>query len=341
MWRPWSKGLELLGRIRLRAPFRWRRTLRVGDPNAPDAMASTGWREYLDAERLYDVWGPHPESAWSAFHCVPLFAALDSLRHAEIGPARLPEPGDPKAWPGEFIQTVEPMAPPADSPAPQDPFAPRPPELVALPPGARQGAPPPPWLTRDTWTILDLPGPRAVEAAVWLVEAAGCQPVCTFDNWPHPKGVLKAEHVLAELLRWATTMAVARRSLDPSAPPVWICDSERLGRLKPRPGDFDNRYYLDDSILPGVDLLRRAGLRRAIYVTAVEKEPLVDLDGYFRDLIAAGFGVLQVTLSDPALEPSPLRLPAVPRMPPSDFRRSGAGGFGQDVPHPSSGGGGG
>jgi hypothetical protein len=332
MWRPWSKGLELLGRIRLKVPFRWRRTLRVGDPHAPDAMASTGWRAYLDPERLYDVWGPHPESPWTAFHCVPLFAALDSLRHSEIGPARLPEPGDSKSWPGEFIQAVEP------APAP-DPFAPPPTELVALPPGARPGAPPPPWLTRDTWTILDLPGPRAVEAAVWLVEAAGCQPVCTFDNWPHSKGVLRAETVLAELLRWATTMSAARRALDANAPPVWICDSERLGAKTPRPGDFDNRYYLDDSILPGVDLLRRAGLRRAIYVTAVEKEPLLDLDGYFRDLISTGFGVLQVTLSDPLLEPGPLRLPAVPRNPPSDFRRSGAGGFGQDVPHPSSGGG--
>jgi hypothetical protein len=334
MWRPWSRGLELLGRIRLKVPFNWRRTLRVGDPNAPDAMAGTGWRDYLEAERLYDVWGPHPDSAWTAFHCVPLFAALDSLRHAEIGPARLPEPGDQRTWPGEFIQAVEP------APAP-DPFAPPPPELVALPPGARPGAPPPPWLTRDTWTILDVPGPRAVEAAVWLVEASGCQPVCTFDNWPHPKGVLKAEHVLAELLRWATTMAAARRSLDAAAPPVWICDSERLGAKAPTPGEFDNRYYLDDSILPGVELLRSAGLRRAIYVTATEKEPLPDLDGYFRDLLGAGFSVLQVPLSDPLLEPGRLRLPAFPRPAPSDFRRSGAGGFGQDVPHPSSGGGGG
>jgi hypothetical protein len=316
MWRPWSRGLELLGRIRLRPPFRFRKTLRVGDASAPDALASTRWREYLEAERLYDVWGPHPASPWTAFHCVPLFAALDSLRHTEIGPARLPEPGDPKGWP-----------------------APPPTELRQLPPPARPGAPPPPWLTRDTWTILDLPGPRSVEAAAWLVEAAGCQPVCTFDNWPHPKGVLKAEEVLAELLRWATTIAEARRSLDANAPPVWICDSQRLGARTPRPGDFDNRYYLDDSIMPGADLLRGAGIRRAIYVTAVEKEPLLDLDGYFRDLIAAGFGVLQVTLSDPALEPRPVRLPAVARNPPSDFRRSGAGGFGQDVPHPSSGGG--
>jgi hypothetical protein len=331
MWRPWSRGLELLGRIRLKAPFRWRRPLRVGDPTAPDAMASTGWREYLDAERLYDVWGPHPESAWTAFHCVPLFAALDSLRHTEIGPTRLPEPAAPAAWPGEFIPTIDP-----EPAAPAEPFAPPIPLLRELPANARPGAPAPAWLRRDTWTILDLPGPLSVEAAAWLVGAARCQPVCTFDNWPHPKGVLKAEAVLAELLRWATTMADARRSLDPTSPPLWICDKQRLGAKTPTPGDFDNRYYLDDSILPGVDLLRGAGIRRAVYVTDA-REPVLDLDGYFRDLLAAGFGVLQASITDISAEPMPIQLGPVPRQPPSDFKRSGAGGFGQDVPHPSSG----
>jgi hypothetical protein len=196
-------------------------------------------------------------------------------------------------------------------------------------------------VARETWTILDLPGPRAVEAGAWLVSAAGCQPVCTFDNWPHPRGLLRPEETLAELLRWATTVAEARRRLQPSSPPVWICDSERLGGREGRPREFDNRYYLDDSILPGPGLLGRSGIRRAVYATfAGEQVPVIDLEAYFADLLAAGVEVLHVDLGDPQLEPRPFSAPRTPRPPPrAGFHRSAAGGFGSEVPEPSSGGG--
>jgi hypothetical protein len=260
MWRPWSKALEAFGRLRLRAPFRWRTTVAVGDPSAPDAEGGFGWREYVEAERLYDVWGPHPESVWTAYHTVPLFAAIDSLKRDAIGPAPPPE-----------AIRAESISPPADTlagtPAPPD-GAPPP---LAAPNGSLAhpvpGDPAPAWVRRDTWTIVDLPGPLAVRAAAWLVTGTGCQPVCTFDNWPHARGVLKAEQTLAELLRWATTVARVRSMLDASSPPLWVCDSDRLGAAAPRPREFDNRYYLDDSILPGAAVLREAGIHRVIYVT--------------------------------------------------------------------------
>jgi hypothetical protein len=329
MSRRWFRALEILGRIRLRAPFRWRRALRVGDPTARDARDGDGWRQYLSAERLFDVWGPLPGSSWVPFHSVPLFAALDSLRHEEIGPAR-----PAVAWQDAPAWTSG-GAPDAVSPEGT------PPSPAGLPPAVRPGAPAPEWLQRDTWTILDLPGPLAVEAAAWLVTSAGCQPVCTFDNWPHARGVIKAERTLAELLRWATTIAIARRDLEPASPPVWICDSERMGTTTPTPGEFDNRYFLDDSVLPGPVLLRGAGIRQVVYATLRGDEaPLADLDGFFKDLLTAGIPVLQVGLASPTRQPAPISLPAVPRQPPTGFRRSGAGGFGQDVPQPSSGGGG-
>jgi hypothetical protein len=310
MSRPWFRALEALGRLRLRLPFRWRRRVRVGDPTVRDARESESWREYLSAERLYDVWGPLPDSPWVPFHSVPLFAALDSLRHEEIGPTPPTEPGTPAG--------------------------------LLLPAEARPGAPAPRWLQRETWTILDLPGPRTVEAAAWLVMSAGCQPVCTFDNWPHARGVIRAERILAELLRWASTVAIARRDLEPGSPPLWICDSERMGTTTPVPGEFDNRYFLDDSILPGPALLKDAGIRHVVYVTVNGDEaPLADLDEFFKDLMAAGVPVLHAAVMTPDRQPTPIRLPLVPRAAPSGFRRSGAGGFGQEVPQPSSGGGGG
>lgn len=350
MWRPWSKALEALGRVRLRAPFHWRTTLAVGDPTAPDAEDGTGWREYLDPERLHDVWGPHPESVWVPFHCVPLFAALDSLKRDTIGPSR------PSAGDGASSASASPSAPGASvSPSPLSPLDPLNPLSTASAP-ATPASPPTPatpstlstpgaapvWLQRDTWTILDLPGHLSVQAAAWLVTTAGCQPVCTFDNWPHPKGVLKAERILAELLRWATTVARARPALDPASPPLWICDSQRLGASAPRPREFDNRYYLDDSILPGTGLLRQAGIRQVVYVTmGPEDRPVADLDECFKELTGAGLAVLRVSAANLEREPSPLVATAAPRKRPRGFRRSSAGGFGQTVPDPSSGGSGG
>lgn len=275
---------------------------------------------------------------WVPFHCVPLFAALDSLKRDQIGPTRPRERRDP---PNGDVDAGTPPASVTNLAGGTPVIPPAPAAWRELPPAARPGAPPPAWLKRDTWTVLDLPGPMAVEAAAWLVSAARCQPVCTFDNWPHARGVLRAEATLAELLRWATTVAVARPSLDAGSPPLWICDSERLGAMPPKPREFDNRYYLDDSILPGPGLLRQGGIREVVYVTVDEGTPAADLDLYLRELLAAGLPVWHVSVLRPGGEPSSLRLLSTPSRRPSGFRRSSAGGFGQDVPDPSSGGSGG
>jgi hypothetical protein len=312
MWRQWSRALELLGRIRV--PFSQRHRLRVGDPMAADARGGWGWKSFLDSERLYDVWGPHPESPWVPFHCVPLFAALDRFHRPEIGPTPAAENGDvgiAAAGPAE----------------------------LRLPAHARPGSPAPEWVTDGTLTVLDLPGPMAVEAAVWLIISAGAQPVCTFDNWPHPKGVLRPERTIAQLLRWATAVAQERASLSPVSPPVWICDSERLGGQPGRPGDFDNRYFLDDSILPGPGLLRRAGIHRLVYASlGLTEVPTIDLEGYLTDLLRAGIAVLHLELGAAEPVPQPFSSPTVARKRPTKgFRRSAAGGFGTEVPEPSSG----
>lgn len=312
MWRPWSRILEALGRIRL--PVSFRTDVHVGSAQAVDARGDTGWRAFRSTEDLYRVWGPVPGSPWEPFHCLPLFAAVDRIPRERLGPTNLsfmPVKGE-------------------DGP------------LSPLPDHARPGAPAPEWLEPGTWTILDLPGRATVKAGVWLVQA-GCQPVCTFDNWPHARGLLKPEEILAELLRWATTVGELRGSLAPDSPPAWICDSERLGRREGRPGEFDNRYFLDDSILPGPRLLAGAGIRRVVYVTSGERTvPVVDLEGYFADLLRAGVEILHEDLANPEVGPRPFSMERTPRPPPrSGYRRSSAGGFGTTVPEPSSGGGGG
>jgi hypothetical protein len=316
MWRPWSRPLEILGRLRVPVPFR--RRVRVGSPRSVDAEGGMDWRAFQTAEELFRVWGPVPESPWEPFHCVPLFAVLDRIPRDRVGPRGR-----------ERVRGQRDGGP--------------------VPAHARLGASAPSWLEEGTWTILDLPGPSSVVAAVRLIEAGGCQPVCTFDNWPHPRGILSPEEILAELLHWSPVVARARLHLGREAPPLWICDSERLGLRQGRPGEFDNRYFLDDSVLPGPGLLSRSGIRRVVYVTLWEEGarggsgdlPLRDLEAYLSDLLRAGFSVEHVALTDPEERLGPLASPRTPRRPPrSGFRRSAAGGFGTSVPEPSSGSGG-
>lgn len=312
MWRLWSEVLEELGRIRLRFGF-GRTRVKVGHRDALDAMGTGRWREYLDAERLYDVWAPVPGSPWTPYHCVPLFAALDRIPREDVGPAL-----------DRYEAGVAGLAP-----------GPPPPPVYA-----RAGAPAPSWATPDSWIILDLPGPMSVDAAAWLVTSAGCQPICTFDNWPHPKGLLRVEDTLAALLRWASTIEDARPTLAVDAPPLWICDSERLGTRRGSPGEFDNRYYLDDSVLPGLRMLAATGVRRVTYVTFGEPNvPILDLEAYFAELLAAGIPIEHVDLMDQTMTARPLAVRAT-RGPlrKDSFRRSAAGGFGSEVPQPSSGG---
>jgi hypothetical protein len=315
MWPQWSRILEGLGRIRL--GVRPRTRMAVGDPSAPDARGGTEWEEFLTAEALYRVWGPLEGSPWQPFHTIPLFASLDRLPRERVGPTN-PEKVDLQATAGALASW-------------------------SLPSHARPGSPPPPWIDSSTWIVLDLPGRTSVEAAAWLVTGAGVQPVCTFDHWPHPRGVLRPEHILAELLRWASTLAAARGRIAGDAPPLWICDHERLGVLEGSPGEFDNRYFLDDSILPGPGYLTRAGIRRVVYLTSGDWDlPTLDLEECFSDLLGAGLSVSYALISDPSFQLRSFAAPRVPRKPkPSSFRRSAAGGFGTEVPEPSSGGGGG
>lgn len=300
MWRPWSKLLELLGGVSFPLAHTQRR-VGVGDPEAPDALGGFEWRRWARPEALHELWGPVPGSPWVPFHCVPLFAALERVLPAGVGP--------------------------------------RPRERVPEPPAhARPGASAPSWAAAGTWVIADLPGELVVPTGAWLVEA-GCQAVCTFDNWPHPAGVLRPEEILSELLFWAPVLAQLRPHLEPGSPPAWLCDRGRLGQRPGRPGEFDNRYYLDDSLLPGPGVLQRAGIRRAVYLTAASDDaPLRDVGPYFERLGKAGIETRHASLEDPALGLAPLPAVRGPAAVQTDsYRRSSAGGFGTRVPQPSEG----
>jgi len=282
----------------------------VGNPSERDSMDSTYWRDYLEPRKLFDVWGPVAGSEWEPYHCVPLFAALKTIQKDRIGPTH-----------PEQVRQVEGNGHLTN-------------ELMRHPLGDN-------WAEKKAWVILDLPGATSVPVGVRLI-AAGFQPVCTFDHWPHPHGLLKPEIILAQLLRYAAFVSDLRRYLTTASMPLWICDRNRLGT---RPGtikEFDNRYFLDDSILPSADTLRRTGVEQIIcMVPGRDDKPREDLCAYFRDLRRENFSAINgVALSDPQLQlfPFPEDVYNI-KFKQSGFRRSDAGGFGILIPEPSSSGG--
>jgi hypothetical protein len=316
MWQPLSKILDFIGRLRLplgppTAP------VRIGSPDSVDARGGLDWRRYQTAEALYEVWGPLRETAWEPYHCVPLFAALDVIAPAN-SPARSIEP-----WPTapEDAAKIE-TAPHLDGAARSEPLG-------------RE------WAESGVWVILDLPGVESVPLAARFV-LAGYQPVCTFDHWPHPAGLLRPEKILAQLLRFAPVVAEARGRLRPENLPIWICDRRRLGTRRGNPNEFDNRYYLDDSVLPGSGTLRKAGIEHVICIVPdAEERPLEDLDAYFAALRREGFNDIHgAALNDPELRL--FTFPAAPgprRFTGEGYQRSAAGGFGRFIPEESSSGG--
>jgi len=292
--------LKWIAQLRLPLWFGGRVDLTVGVPHETDAGGSLQWREYRTAERLFDVWSPVSGSLWEAYHCPTLFAALDQIPAEKVGVAA-------EAWIPEWLRSE----PPA-----------------------------PAWLDAQTWLILDTPPLSSIALAAWLSSRQLCQTVCTFDNWPHPAGLLKSEVALAGLLRFAPLVAQARQQWHKGLPPVWICDSGRLGTQPGKPRDFDNRYYLDDSLLPGPELLRQNHLHRVVYASlTLTDPPTSDMVGYLHLLQKQGLPVLRLALgSEQAWRDGPVpagEIPA-PVFNTQGFFRSTSGGFGSPIPEPSS-----
>ncbi len=196
----------------------------------------------------------------------------------------------------------------------------------------------PSWIDASTLLLVDLPGPASVALGAAL-GVSGCDLVCTFNNWPHPKGVIRPEDTLAALLRYAPWLSERRVLPAAPGPVAWLCDAGRLGAKRGRPGEFDNRYYIEEAILPGPRYLKDRGIGRVVHVTAQAGPVRADLGSYLHSLPKDGIEVVQTVadasggLSTP--EPYNVDPPTFSTM---GFFRSSAGGFGAPVPHPSSGG---
>jgi hypothetical protein len=281
-----------------------------------------GWEAFRFPQALFEVWGPTSGSPWEFYHTVPLFAALSYPEAMKADSSDKTEIFTPTNDKEAFLIAEE-------APLLCDEFL-----------NESWGAE---WIRQRLMVIVELPGVQSVPAGVRFARA-GFQPVCTFDNWPHHKGILRPELILKQLLRYAKTMESLRDGILDEGPPVLLADSERLGHRFPSPNDFDNRYFLDDSILPSLDILRRENIRGIVCLLQDDKAtPSRDLCFYFRSLKQLGFSDLyRCDISDPSLDTRLFEDSEISEQFAETrfkFSKANAGGFGLLVPEPSSGGG--
>ncbi|WP_437640574.1 hypothetical protein [Sorangium sp. So ce854] len=117
-------------------------------------------------------------------------------------------------------------------------------------------------LRRDIAVIVDMDGPESVAFAAGAAEAF--EPVFTFDNWPHPRGVVKAHLTLAAAAYYQPLFARAQRG--PRAT-MFVLDRQRLSAYSDDATQFDNRYV---ARLPAADALWARGVRHVLYVAPTE-----------------------------------------------------------------------
>jgi hypothetical protein len=124
----------------------------------------------------------------------------------------------------------------------------------------------------DTALLADLPGPEAVAFAAGV--SGTFEPVFTFDNWPHPRGVVPAHLALGAALYYLPLFERAAKERSAGAPPVFVLDRDRLAAYTDDGTRFDNRYLAK---LPPAERWKDLGVKHLLYVIP-EGAPLRELD---------------------------------------------------------------
>lgn len=154
--------------------------------------------------------------------------------------------------------------------------------------------------------VVDLPGPEAVAFAAGAAQVF--DPVFTFDNWPHPRGVVPAHLTLAACAYYQPLFVRARVARVLGAPPMFVLDSRRLNPYSDDATQFDNRHI---ARLPGDNALGPLGVKRVLYVVpaASTTQELDDLNDDFVLYDASHIDVKLVAASAFAPDPAGTPLP--------------------------------
>lgn len=234
-----------------------------------DATGSPDWKRYTDPSRLMAAWRPHSRS-WEPYMVPTLMQALESE---------------------SLRQQMRPIFSPAMEAAFKRGEVLRKDLLSQVTKGP------------ETLFIADLPGPEAVAFGAGLAGWADLIP--TFDNWPHPSGVVPSHETLAAMIYYANYVQERKKQVPEPAPGLLLLDSRRLSPYTDGGAQFDNRYVAN---VPLQGALRERGIRHVLYVVPNrhQKQESDDLNDEFVDYKANQIEVAIFPLSD--MEPVPERV---------------------------------
>jgi hypothetical protein len=138
--------------------------------------------------------------------------------------------------------------------------------------------------------VIDLPGPESVAFAAGA--ASVFDPVFQFDNWPHPRGVVRAQETLSAAAYYQPLFAEAKRRLDAGVvrPPMFVLDRRRLTAYTDDATQFDNRYVAKLPLTAAE--MRTLGANHVLYV--LPPGPVVELDDVNDELVVYNAGGVDV-----------------------------------------------
>ena len=167
----------------------------------------------------------------------------------------------------------------------------------------------------DAAMVVDLPGPQAIAFAAGLAQTF--DPCFTFENWPHPRGVVHAHLALAAAAYYQPLFAKMTASRKQPGPVALVLDRDRLAAYTDDERQFDNRYAAK---LPTAASLRDLGVKRVLYVvpTANDVIELDDLNEQLVAYVAGGLEVKAVAATDFGPDPRSPAPPAVAGQPSED-----------------------
>ncbi|HSO32390.1 MAG TPA: hypothetical protein VLT33_07740 [Labilithrix sp.] len=140
--------------------------------------------------------------------------------------------------------------------------------------------------------IVDLPGPESVAFAAGA--ASVFDPVFLFDNWPHPRGVVRAQETLSAAAYYQPLFAEARRKVGTNdvRPAMFVLDRRRLTPYTDDATQFDNRYVAKLPVSAAE--MRALGADHVLYVVPPHIGPRVELDDVNDELVVYAAGGVDV-----------------------------------------------
>ena len=214
-----------------------------------------GWRVYTDPEKLRVAWGP-TETANQKFVSSELINSLNQ-------------------------PTLKSSIQPVHSPSMDEAFA----RGLGMKELLQQSKNP-----ETTALVVDLPGPEAVAYAAALSDYADI--VTTFDNWPHPNGVVPSEETLGAMLYYAQEVEENKAKRAADAPTLFVLDSNRLTAYKDAGEEFDNRYIVT---MPTASNLKSEKVAAVIYATP-DQNRAQELDDLNEDFVSYREDSIDVTI---------------------------------------------